>query len=234
MSANGIWNGSRWGNSNNREAARLSDTNARMSYSNQPEGGLLTMLVRPVTDSIREHAALPPLQKNIKRAASGTTMVSFCAYLALGTAGAWDKLPPLFLVGWAACTGFGLLWIAVGVHGSRGTVDIMGAFWAVVAGVGFGCLLVWRVYLPADWGVWGGSNSLGGFLLRGMYLSAMASSAMRCWCNLRGLFSALPSPIPKDMPRRRLVQAGDASEADTLRALRGGKANQVDLDDMDF
>jgi FtsH-binding integral membrane protein len=151
--------------------------------------GINETVVRPVA----KHLAAPPVEKNRNRAIWGTRLVVACLCLAYG---AWietgysvtslarsywrmlhaapeDSWP---VYGWTAAMLLGLLWLSVGVKGSRGPRDVMMAFWAMLRVAIFAGALWWYPAIDpkSDW------------LIQGVVVTLLASSLMSLYLALRG------------------------------------------------
>jgi hypothetical protein len=73
---------------------------------------------------------------------------------------------------------FGLLWVMVGVRGSRGPRDTMVAFWSVAWVAGSGAALWYGWYLD--------DYPVVNWFLKGIYLMLVTSSVMSLYLSLRG------------------------------------------------
>lgn len=178
--------------------------------------GPLTILAEPLGQAMAEHANAPPLRKNQNRAEWGAGLLAGGIYVAhsflldahvglvegvpiyLHTLHAsLDNSWPFFT--WGAVMLFALLWITVGVRGSRAPRDIMLAFWAlfriVLAGVA-----LWRGWY------FDGYPAVNWFLM-GIYIMVAGSSAMLLYICLRGTGRGAV----------RLVQQQIARQAKTYR-----------------
>lgn len=135
-------------------------------------------LGRAISAPFERHAAASPYQKNVNRATWGAGLLSWCIYpvaMAGGVGGA-DELPLWFLAAYGGAVLLALLWLGVGLAGTRGARDLMLAVWSAVIASGCAALLFYAVY--PDWG------PLAAFLIKGSYFGLLASSAVRCWVGL--------------------------------------------------
>lgn len=178
--------------------------------SGEPKGPLSAIMIS-IAESIAEHQAQPPYEKNVARAELGAALLTLCAYAAITLGSQARDFPPLALAGWAGCVALGLLWLGLGTRNARGPRDVMMAFWAaVVAG---GCIwLLWIDAYPTDWG------PLAEFLLKGCYLAVLVSSGVRFWLAARGM-PAQRLPDPETMPD--LPMSGPASRDEAHDAMSG-------------
>jgi hypothetical protein len=158
--------------------------------------GILSAIAQPIGEEIAQHLNAPPLRKNQNRAVWGTMFLTFGVYVGysfylIGRAASLPELvrgyfralhAPLddswAFYAWGAVMLFSLLWIAVGLRGSRGPRDIMGAFWA----------FVWlAVFAAALWYGWYLDDSpLVDWFLKGFYIAFVAMAAMHVFLCVRG------------------------------------------------
>jgi len=147
-----------------------------------------------VSGGIAEHINAPPLRKNQNRANWGAGLLAGGVYLAYsyvqginlkeaidGYLGAlrrpFDDSWPFYA--WGAAILFSLLWIMVGVRGTRGQPrDIMVAFWSLVWIAGAGAALWFGWYLD--------DFPVVNWFLKGGYIMAIASSLLSLFLALRG------------------------------------------------
>lgn len=139
--------------------------------------GPISVVAVPLADALAKHAALPPFQKNMARAAFGAGLLTLCAYTAVTLGKYAQTCPPLYLLIWTAAAGLGVLLLIVGVRGAQGQRDVMAAFWPVVVLAGCG------------WALWhfGGPAIFRDFYVRGFGLALLASTAVRAWLAMRGV-----------------------------------------------
>jgi hypothetical protein len=156
-----------------------------------PEQGPLTT----IAGSVVQHVNAPPLQQNQERAVWGTMLLTASVYWANGFLAAkhldfrdgvdfyWRALHapredswPYYL--WGGLMLFGLLWVWVGMRGSRAPRQIMTAFWsaAFAAAAGYALWDGWYLddYPTVNW------------YLRGFYQAVVAGAAMSFWLAVRG------------------------------------------------
>src|SRR5271155_3348106 len=98
--------------------------------------GPLSAVAVPLADALAKHAALPPFQKNVSRAAFGAGLLTLCGYAAVTFGPAVHRYPLYYPLVWAGLVGFGLLLLVVGVRNARGPSDVMHAFWAIAVPAG--------------------------------------------------------------------------------------------------
>ena len=147
-----------------------------------------------ISGGIAEHLNAPPQKKNLNRASWGAGLLAGGAYLAfsyvhgLPLAAAmqgyisvlrrpFDESWPFYA--WGTVMLFSVLWIMVGMRGTRGQPrDTMAAFWSMIwiAVAGAGLWLGWYFddYPVVNW------------FLKGGYIMAIASSVMCLFLALRG------------------------------------------------
>ena len=175
------------------------------------------LLRETIAEPLAKFRALPEgPQKNRKRASWGVGLLAAGIYVAKYKTRYFYPATPDLLVksylddlnrplasswpsyAWGAVMLFGLLWVVVGLLGSRAPRDIMGAFWALVRiGVAGGALW-YPAYLgdrSYDW--W----------LQGLYITVLASSLMALLLCVRGTG---PGAV-------RLIQEQIARQARTFR-----------------
>lgn len=151
-------------------------------------------LSQTISGGIAEHLNAPPQKKNLNRASWGTGLLAGGIYLACSYVQGltvteavqgyinvlhqpFDDSWPFYA--WGAVMLFSLLWIAVGMSGTRGYPrDIMAAFWSLVWIAVTGAAL-WLGWYVDD------SPALNWFL-KGGYIMALASSVMCLFLALRG------------------------------------------------
>lgn len=148
-----------------------------------------------VGDPIRRYHALPEgVDKNRKRAVWGTGLLAGGGYVVrlvqVNTGDSPGDLVHFFIqgarapvptclafYGFAATMLFGLLWVVVGVRGSRGPRHVMMAFWAL-ARIGLGGAALW-------YGLYANDSDIDPWL-RGLYVVVLASGLMALFVALRG------------------------------------------------
>lgn len=155
----------------------------------------LRELSQSISQEIGAHINAPPQRRNQNRAEWGA------GWLAAGIYAAWpfvwrNRTSPAELVqfyiralhrplddswpfyAWGAVMLFAMLWVAVGVRGSRGARDIMVAFWALfrIALAGVALWSGWYIdgYPVVNW------------FLKGFYIWVAGSSAMLLFVAMRG------------------------------------------------
>jgi Zn-dependent protease len=169
-----------------------------------------------ISQGIAEHVNAPPQRKNQNRAEWGTGLLAGGAYVAhtfvlVEHASLAEAVRFYFralheplatswpFYAWGGAMLFALLWVVVGVHGSRAPREIMMAFWAL-----------FRIAL-AGVALWGGWYFDGypvvNWFLEGIYIMVVSSSAMLLYICLRGTGRGAV----------RLVQQQIAQQAKTFR-----------------
>lgn len=146
---------------------------------NDPRGkGPYTILGETFAESVNQRRALPPDKRALARASGGAALLAWCAYTAATFKGILNTFPPLVIWIWIGCVGLGSLWLIVGARKSQGARDVMEVFWSAVIAIGCIALLVISAY-PDD-------APFLTFMLKGVYLSVLASSSTRFWLTVRG------------------------------------------------
>ena len=149
-----------------------------------------------IGQGIAEHVNAPPLQKNKNRVIWGTWLVTFGCYVAYTLKMANRNIGTIDLVrvyfrilhepldqswpfyAWGGVMLFGLLWVTVGMRGSRGPRDTMMAFWSLASLAIFGAALWYRWY-PDDY-------PTVDWFLQGFYIAGATSSVMALFVSVRG------------------------------------------------
>jgi hypothetical protein len=167
-----------------------------------------------INQGIVEHLNSPPLIKNRNRAMWGAGLLAGGAYVAwtfmLLEGGGFWRAEHIYLTqlhrpledswqyyAWGGVMVFGLLWVTVGLRGSRAPRDIMMAFWALAWVAGSGAAL-WYRWFPDDWPVVG-------WLLIGAYLMILASSVMQLYLAMRGTGPGAMRLIQQQIARQAKV-----------------------------
>ncbi|MBV9825334.1 MAG: hypothetical protein JO001_06635 [Alphaproteobacteria bacterium] len=167
-----------------------------------------------ISDGIAQHINAPPQRKNQNRAEWGAGLLAGGAYVAW-TAARVEHAGPIALVqfyirslqqsfdaswpfyAWGAVMLFALLWVVVGVRGSRAPRDIMMAFWAlfriVFAGVALWCGWYFDGYPLVNW------------CLMGIYIMVASSSAMLLYLTLRGTGSGAVQLVQRQIARQSRI-----------------------------
>jgi hypothetical protein len=181
--------------------------------------GIFSAIAEPIGHEMQQHLNASPLRQSQNRAVWGTAALTFGAYVGhtfLLTEridfwrgvhvyfrtlhAAWDTSWPYYV--WGGAMLFGLLWLVIGIRGSRAPRQIMTAFWA----------LAWAVAASAAW--WNewyfGDWPTVDWFLKGLYLTFMAGSLMLFWLAMRG---AGPGAV-------RLIQQQIARQAKVFRTCR--------------
>ena len=170
--------------------------------------GINETVVRPIT----KHLAAPPVEKNRNRAVWGTRLVvsGVCLAYAVWTETSYSLTDlarfyfrglhapietswPLYA--WGAAMLLGLLWLSVGLKGSRAPRDTMMAFWALLRVVVFAGVLWWY---PA-------TDPQGDRLIRGVIITLLASSLMSLYLALRGTGSGAVQLVQQQIVRQSRI-----------------------------
>jgi hypothetical protein len=179
--------------------------------------GLASRTVGMASRRIAKFQSLPPIQKERKRASYGIGLltggiyvfhtVQESRYASLSDMVYFyieglQKRPEyaVFYFGWTFMVLLGIAWTVVGLHGSRGPRDIMGAYWAVSLIAFLAAMLAFEWY-PLE--IMAGLR----WFLKGIYLMALASAVTGLYLSLRG-----PGP-----GAARAVDRWIASHAKTFR-----------------
>lgn len=147
-----------------------------------------------ISQAIGDHINAPPLRQNLNRAEWGAGLVAGGAYVGYsyvqgvslaeavqGYIGVlhrpFDESWPFYA--WGAAVLLGLLWVAVGVRGTRGLPrDTMIAFWALFR-IGLAVAALWYGWYLDDYPVMN-------WFLKGIYIMVLSSSVMLLYLCLRG------------------------------------------------
>ena len=167
-----------------------------------------------VGEPIRKYQALPEgVDKNRKRAIWGTGLLVAGVYLIhamqVNTGNSLPELARFFVrgtqlplpaslifYGFAAVMLFGLLWVWVGLRGSRGPRHIMMAFWALVRIGLAGAALWYGWYLnDPDLDPW----------LQGFYVIVLAASLMALYLATRGTGTGAVRLIQQQIVRQARI-----------------------------
>jgi Ni,Fe-hydrogenase I cytochrome b subunit len=155
--------------------------------------GIFSAIAEPIGQEMAQHLNAPPLRRNQNRAVWGTLLIAGGTYVGYsyvqgisldeavhGYIGVlhrpFDESWPFYA--WGAAMLFGLLWVVVGVRGSRGPRDTMATFWSLAWLAGASAAL-WNGWYTADYP---GLN----WFLRGGYIMAIAGALMMFFLVVRG------------------------------------------------
>lgn len=157
--------------------------------------GPLSAIAEPLAQMAAEHLNAPPQRRNQNRAEWGAGLLAGGAYVAwtaaVGKHASLSGLVAFYIrslqepidaswpfYAWGAVMLFALLWVVVGVRGSRGPRDTMMAFWALFR------IVLAVVALSRGW-YFDGYPVVNWFLM-GIYIMVVSSSAMLLYLALRG------------------------------------------------
>jgi hypothetical protein len=170
--------------------------------------GINETVVQPIT----KHLAAPPLQKNRNRAVWGTRLIVAGICLAhVGWMASNDSVVLLAhfywhglhlsldqswpVYGWTAGMLLGLVWLLVGLKGSRAPRDVMMALWAMVRVAAFAAALWW----------YPGVDPQGDWLIQSVIITLLASSLMSLYLAMRGTGSGAVQLVQQQITRQQRI-----------------------------
>jgi hypothetical protein len=178
----------------------------------------LRQMSQAIGDEIAQHVNAPPQRKNQNRAEWGVGLLAGGAYIAW-TAALAEHAGPVALAqfyirslqgpldaswpfyAWSAVMLFALLWVVVGVRGSRAPRDIMMAFWALFR-IGLAGAALW-------YGWYFDGYPVVNWFLMGIYIMVVSSSAMLLYLALRGTGRGAVQIIQQQIARQaRIFRVG--------------------------
>jgi hypothetical protein len=182
--------------------------------SMQEPKGIFSAIAQPIGEEMVQHLNAPPLRQNQDRAVWGIALLTGGAYVAytfmvIERAGfweaerlylralhaPWENCWPFYL--WGGAMLFGLLWVMVGVRGSRAPRQIMTGFWAMAWTV-FGGAALWYGWYIDEYPVVN-------WFLKGLYLMIVTGAAMLCWLAMRGTGPGAVRLIQQQIARQAKV-----------------------------
>ena len=179
----------------------------------QEPKGILSAIAQPIGEEMSQHLNATPLRQSQNRAVWGTALLTAGAYAAwtllIKHSGFWESERfylrslhqpwedswPYYL--WGGAMLFGLLWVVVGVRGSRAPRQIMTGVWAA-AWTAAGCAALWYGWYIDDYPV-------ANWLLKGLYLMIVTGAAMLCWLAMRGTGPGAVRLIQRQIVRQAVV-----------------------------